>query len=204
MAASGTGGASEFEDGGSSRESSGSLFADRFGLPREGKPLAADSVATLGSFHLRDPQSLGTPALDRPVQTGESDAAATLPQQVVRAVHLQWRQGVGEARLQLHPEHLGQLTVTLRVEGGMVSAVLRTESRLALERIEANQHELRTALEQLGLRLDQFVVGIDPDARGRRQPPEAPWSSRRSGRPAQGQPEFDLGAAASSWRHPQG
>ena len=125
-------------------------------------------------------------------------ATPDLPQQVVRAVHLQWRQGIGEARLQLKPDHLGHLTVTLRVEAGLVTAVLRSESRLAMERIEANQHELRAALEQQGLRLDRLVVAVDPDARGRRQPDAPPRSERRDNRLGKGQPVFDLNEVVSS------
>jgi len=158
---------------------------------------AAASAAT-EPFVLRDVMTLGARTPVSEARAPRDAATPDLPQQVVRAVHLQWRQGIGEARLQLKPDHLGHLTVTLRVEAGLVTAVLRTESRLAMERIEANQHELRAALEQQGLRLDRLVVAVDPDARGRRQPDAPPRSERRDNRLGKGQPVFDLNEVVSS------
>jgi len=98
---------------------------------------------------------------------------------VIRAIQLQWRQGVGEARVQLQPEHLGHVTVSLRVDHGTVTALVRAESPLAQERIQAHQHELRSALEAQGLRLGTIVVAVDPDQR-RQQP--SPEPSRRVAR----------------------
>lgn len=178
-------------------DSGAEAFQRRAPWSQHGTMGPAAASATTEPFVLRD---VMTPGARTPVSDARAprDAATPdLPQQVVRAVHLQWRQGISEARLQLKPDHLGHLTVTLRIEAGLVTAVLRTESRLAMERIEANQHELRAALEQQGLRLDRLVVAVDPHARGRRQPHAPPRSERRDTRLGRGQPVFDLNEVVS-------
>lgn len=119
------------------------------------------------------------------VETGALDAP-DVPSQVVKAIALQWRQGVGEARIQLRPEHLGELSLSLRVEQGAVVATVRAESPAALEMIRARQADLQAALESHGLHLDDLVVTLDPDDRRDRpayRPPEPPRGRRRADGP---------------------
>jgi flagellar hook-length control protein FliK len=103
------------------------------------------------------------------------DAQPDVPTQLVRSAVLQWRDGVGEARLLLNPEHLGEVTISLRVEQGGVFASIRAESPAALQVIQARQQELQAALEAQGLHLDHFLASADPDGRrdqGRDRPPQ--------------------------------
>ena len=93
-----------------------------------------------------------------------------LPDQIVRAIRVQWQNGVGEARLRLNPANLGDVSVSLQVRQGSVSAVLSAESEAVRHWIRANQHELKAALEAQGLKLDQMVV--EEDGRRGRQPEE--------------------------------
>jgi hypothetical protein len=90
--------------------------------------------------------------------------------QIVKAVRLQWRQGVGEARLRLEPEHLGEINVALRVQDGVVTAVVRAEQPAVQAWIEARQQELRSAMTEQGLTLERFDVSVSPDGRRRSQP----------------------------------
>nr|MCU0256996.1 flagellar hook-length control protein FliK [Vicinamibacterales bacterium] len=110
-----------------------------------------------------------------------ADEAPDVPAQVVKAIHLQWRDGLGEARVQLRPEHLGAVTVSLRVEQGHVVASVRADSPVAAEIIRARQPELQAALTAQGLELDDFVVTLDPDDRRDRPAyqPEPPRPPRR-------------------------
>jgi len=129
------------------------------------------------------------PAPPGPEPGGAADAALDVPRQVVRAIQLAWRHGVGEARVQLQPEHLGHVTVSLRVAHGTVTAMLRAESALAQERIQAHQHELRSALEAQGLRVGAIVVAVDPDERRQQPHPEpTPRQARAPGRAEPAQP----------------
>jgi flagellar hook-length control protein FliK len=111
------------------------------------------------------PTYLQTP--DAPLQLGPFTGGPA--DQIVRAVRLQWRDGVGEARLTLQPEHLGQVVISLRVEQGAVSAVLRAENAAAADWIRLHQTDLKASLAQQGLGLDSLEVTVDPDDR-RRQP----------------------------------
>jgi hypothetical protein len=115
-----------------------------------------------------------TPAPPEPTSGGEP-----LDQAIVKSLKLQWNQGAGEAKLRLQPEFLGDLSVSLRVIGASVTAVLRSDSPAVREWIQAHQGDLRRALEEAGLSLDRLVVDEDGDPQeqqghpaqdGRRQP----------------------------------
>jgi flagellar hook-length control protein FliK len=96
---------------------------------------------------------------------------------IVKSLKLQWNQGIGEARLQLKPEYLGELSVTLRVQGSTVTAVLQSDSPAVRAWVENHQGELRRALEEAGLSLDSLV--IDADGHPRDQQDQAPPDDRR-------------------------
>jgi flagellar hook-length control protein FliK len=109
-------------------------------------------------------------------------ASPDVPGQIVRAIAMHWRQGVGEARVHLHPEHLGEVTVALRVEQGSVVAHVRAESAAAVELIRTRQQELHSALEEQGLNLDRLVIDLDTDERRERpayRQPDPPRPGRR-------------------------
>ena len=91
-----------------------------------------------------------------------------LPDQLVRGIRMQWRNGVGEAKLRLTPEHLGEVLVSLQVRQGAVSAVLRADSDIVRDWVRAHQHELKSALAAQGLELGELIV--DEDGHAEQQP----------------------------------
>jgi flagellar hook-length control protein FliK len=122
---------------------------------------------------------------------GPAEAQVVVPQ-IVKAISLQWKQGLGEARIRLEPEHLGEVRVSLRVQAGAVTAVVTAENPAVQAWIETGQQELKNALGEQGLRLQRFEVVVDPE--GRRQSPEAPPDAapRRQRRNSSGVPEFEV------------
>jgi len=84
--------------------------------------------------------------------------------------------------------------VSLRVEGGAVSADLRVQTPAAQHWIASNEGDLRSALERQGLHLDRMQVSHEPgpDRRSDRQPRPAvqpPPPRRRADKTA---PEFTV------------
>ena len=119
------------------------------------------------------------PAAGAVFDLGGDAAAASGPDSVVRAVRLMWRDGLGEARLQLQPERLGTVLVSLRIEDGVVSASVRAETPAALQWLQAHQHDLRAALNAQGLDFDRFLSADEHPGEGhgqeqnRRRDPES-------------------------------
>jgi flagellar hook-length control protein FliK len=122
---------------------------------------------------------------------GPAEAQVVVPQ-IVKAIRLQWKQGLGEARIRLEPEHLGEVRVSLRVQAGAVTAVVTAENPTVQAWIETRQQELKNALGEQGLRLQRFEVVVDPE--GRRQSREAPPDAapRRQRRNSSGVREFEV------------
>jgi flagellar hook-length control protein FliK len=87
---------------------------------------------------------------------------ASLHRQMVQAIHLQSRNGVGDAQITLQPEYLGEVTIALRVEDGGVTAHVSAASTDVREWLSANQSLLRQALSEQGLTLDRLVVSDEP------------------------------------------
>lgn len=145
-----------------------------------------------------------TGAKGAPVETPAAvptDAPAVTPQEsahnvrsMVRAMRLHFTDGGGEARLQLNPEHLGQVTLTVKVEQGKVAAHIQAETADASRWIESHQSNLRSALEEQGLDVKELVVSTDPDGRGQRdQAPDQQSKARPQRRTASGEtPKFEI------------
>lgn len=119
-------------------------------------------------------------ALPSDVVTPETEATTARPRtpelgpQIIKQIHLQWKGGIGEARIRLNPEHLGELVVDIEVGPKGVVASLASQSPVVRSWIESHQHDLREALEQQGLRLQSLTVNDEPDQQRRRQPEQGP------------------------------
>jgi hypothetical protein len=114
-----------------------------------------------------------------------------LPDQLIRAIRMQWRNGVGEAKLRLTPEHLGEVMVSLQVRQGAVSAVLRADTDLVRDWIRTHQNELRSLLESQGLRLESLVV--EEDGHSDSRPDQQFARDRRpTARPTSGEARFEV------------
>ena len=150
----------------------------------------AQSGIAAGSSMTVFPGGIGPagPAFDA-VATGLSSAPTTPPgadlgPQLVKAITLQWQEGGGDARLRLHPEHLGEVLVSLQVRHGAVTAVLQSGSDAVRGWIRAHQQDLKNALSEQGLTLAELIVDDDEHSKGRPDREPEPPPRRRPRRPA--------------------
>jgi flagellar hook-length control protein FliK len=164
------------------------------GAPRGQKDTAAGDFTRAFSFAAlaANPTAAGAPASAEPAPAG-TPVEAPLTPQIVKAVSLIWRDGVGEARLRLEPEHLGSVTVSLRVERGIVTARMTADVPAVRDWIRTHEADLRNSLASQGLELDQIVVSADPDDRNRQPPPDSNRQPRTP-RTSRGGPQFQLNA----------
>jgi len=101
---------------------------------------------------------------------------ADVMNQLVQAIRLQWRDGLGDARLTLQPEYLGEVTISLRVDQQSVSAHISAASPDIRQWVASSESLLRAGLADQGLTLDRLVVSDrsperDPDRdRGQKRP----------------------------------
>jgi flagellar hook-length control protein FliK len=115
-----------------------------------------------------------TAAYGSAASAGPGREEPVLPQ-LVQNIRMQASQGVSEARVQLRPEHLGALNITLKIENGQVTATIQAEVPAVRQWIESNESSLRQALLEQGLELNRLVVHPDGEApSGEGQDQEAP------------------------------
>lgn len=67
-------------------------------------------------------------------------------------------QGVSEAKISLHPEHLGQVDVKILLQDGQLTAQFVTDNSLAKESLEQQMAQLRSALQSQGLQVSKLEV----------------------------------------------
>lgn len=103
-----------------------------------------------------------------PLQMQLSGAAPAAPQapaavpiappvtQVEGGIRWMLKGGTQEARLQLHPEALGQVTIHLKVEGGEVHARLWLTEPASVQAVQEGRPHLEQALKDQGLLLGSF------------------------------------------------
>lgn len=94
-----------------------------------------------------------TPILNS--QLGSQEWQQQLSQQVV----LFTRQGVQQAELRLHPEHLGKVEINLKLDDNQLQLQIMSPHNHVRAAIEAAIPMLRTSLNESGLQLSQSQVG---------------------------------------------
>ena len=113
------------------------------------------------------------------------------PHRLVQSLRMQFLRGGGDAVVQLRPEHLGEVTVSLRVEQGSVAARITAADPVVAEWLQAHQGSLREGLQANGLTLERLTIdrdGRSPDRRERREPPPR----QRFRQPSEPQSTFEL------------
>jgi len=77
---------------------------------------------------------------------------------LVKKLTLQGTNGVTEARISLHPEHLGHVDIRLSLHNGVLTAQFVTATGMAKEMLEAQMAQLKTALQVHGLQVERMEV----------------------------------------------
>jgi flagellar hook-length control protein FliK len=111
----------------------------------------------------RQPQAAATASVPT---TAVPDQAAAAPDgdtalQIVQAMRLQFRDGIGDAVVRLKPGHLGEVSISLRVDQQSVSATVHAEVPAVRQWLESQESSLRSGLADQGLHLEKFVVKED-------------------------------------------
>ncbi len=105
------------------------------------------------------------------------EAGAQVSAQLIQTLRMQFKDGIGDAVLHLRPEHLGEVTVALRVDHGVVSATVQAEEPAVRQWLASQESALREGLSQHGLDLGSLVV--EPDGQREREGHEEEAQSRR-------------------------
>ena len=160
------------------------------------RPAGHDRLVSVPASMVFPGQGSFAAALDHaaPLAGGSPEAApsvpATVAPQIVRAVHMQVAQGGGEMTLTLRPEHLGTVTLEVKVEQQRVVATLTADAPAVRGWIAAHEQDLRAGLADLGLQLDELVV--KDDGRGRDDARERPTPERRRQAEPEDGAEFEV------------
>jgi flagellar hook-length control protein FliK len=102
--------------------------------------------------------------------------------ELVQTMRVMVRGNLSEATVRLRPEHLGDVSVSVRVDGKVVTATVIADSAGVREWLQQHEEALRAGLQQQGLTLDRLVVQREARQERREQPhPEARRSRPRRG-----------------------
>ncbi|MGE3401580.1 MAG: flagellar hook-length control protein FliK [Vicinamibacterales bacterium] len=133
------------------------------------------------------------------IASHEADVAALASareantQQLVQAMRVTGRGTAWEAVVHIRPEHLGPVTLSVRVEGTSVSATVDADAAAVRQWLETQRDDVRARLEEHGLELDQFIVRRDGDEQGgREQGDERPRKRSSRNAPAGDTPRFEI------------
>ena len=85
-------------------------------------------------------------------------------QQVEQGMLTALREGGTRLDLQLHPQELGAITITLVARNGEVSAQIRSEKSETAEMVSRQLESIRINLEQQGIKVDKIEVQLENPA----------------------------------------
>jgi flagellar hook-length control protein FliK len=86
--------------------------------------------------------------------------------QVVRGLQVQIAAGGGDMTLTLNPEHLGTVTIEVKVDQQRVVATLTSDTPAVRGWMAAHEQDLKSGLADVGLSLDELVVREDDRRQG--------------------------------------
>ena len=114
-------------------------------------------------------------------------------ERLVQSIRIQVRQGVSEATIRLQPEHLGEVTISIRLDRGAVSAVINAEGGDVCEWLRGQEDAIRRSLFEQGMQLERFLVQRD-GSRERREPPPQHEQAATPREPGDDTPRFEVAA----------
>lgn len=145
-------------------------------------PAAMPAAASVAGLTL----AAGSPTA--PVQTPaphlHAEAGEGVTHQIVQSLRTQVRGGVSQAIVRLTPEHLGEVTIAIRVERGVVDAAVTAAVPAVREWLESQESVVRQHLEEQGLSLARLRVDADGSRREGEQPGARDQAPPRRWRPA--------------------
>jgi hypothetical protein len=122
-------------------------------LPPSPSSVTPVLLVSSAAFHAASSATSPMPRTDR-----DSTVASDTADRIVQSIRLQWTRGGGEARITLEPSHLGELTVSLKVEQGVVAVRLMAETAVVREWLQTHQQTLRQGLAEHQLTLDKLEI----------------------------------------------
>jgi len=104
-----------------------------------------------------------TTSVDLSMAAAEVEHAAP---QIIQTIKLAWSRSGGEAHIRLDPRQFGDLSVSIRLDGGQVVARLQADAPAVREWLQTNQRTLQDGLAEHQLKLARFEVAApDEDAK---------------------------------------
>jgi flagellar hook-length control protein FliK len=139
--------------------------------------------------------------LARPTQGPESSQPPRPVQEIVKSyLANSGKEAISsELRLQLSPEHLGRVEVTVKALEGVITAVIRVEQPHAHEALEKQFGDLRQSLLDQGVRLDKVEVQLSQDSHHRDSQTDLGGGAWQQGRQQPGQDSRQQ-AGRTSWQ----
>lgn len=102
-----------------------------------------------------------TPMVQLP--SGQQVAESQIFDQVVARFSGGFNGASGKMVLRMQPAELGSLRIELAVEGDRITANIQAQSQQVQEVLERNLPQLRNALAEQGLKIDQFKVDVNQE-----------------------------------------
>ena len=129
---------------------------------QDGKNVENDSVANQGlSFQQNLDNQIGAnqKVEGNATQTNQSRETYNVPQQIVEQAKLLQRGTDSQMIIKLNPEHLGQLSLKVSVNGnGGVTATFHTDNAQVRAILETTMTQLRQQLDEQGIKVDNVEV----------------------------------------------
>lgn len=90
-----------------------------------------------------------------------SENTESIMRQIADMVKIVKNENLTEMELQLHPASLGTVNVSLTTKGGVVTAEFTTQNEAVKAAIEAQASQLRTNLEEQGVKIEAIEVSVE-------------------------------------------
>ncbi len=156
-------------------QGAGSSFRDASSLPGSAPATSkAAPAATSDTLAFTVPTASPSQSFAQSASSsayGSSVDPSAIVEQVIRSMAMRTQSdGTSEVRMRLVPEHLGGITLSLKVDGSNVSATAVAQNADVRNALVAHQQQLARSLADSGLKLTSFSVNLSGGSAGQDQP----------------------------------
>lgn len=121
-------------------------------------------MAAIRNLEVDNSKNLQSSEISKTLTNSNAKPDLNIFNQILDGTKLSISEDVSEMFLKLKPDNLGNLSMKISIERGMMVARFDVESQMVKEAIESNLEDLRNALSDKGFEIKEFSVSVNKDS----------------------------------------
>ncbi len=126
--------------------------------------------ATVVTNETKNINNLQFESITKTLTQNNQTSFSNIMNQVIESAQVSLDENMSEMLIKLKPESLGDLSMKIVIEKGMIIAKFDVESQIVKQALESNLQDLRSALDDKGIQVQEFSVSVNQNSKQHKNP----------------------------------